>query len=230
MKKAVNKLTKKEPQGKKMKKMARKMGREIDRGSLSLIFWCFLEKRTINRDVKDLEKEERKLLKDIKSAAAKGNFQCLKFLSVGNNDQVRRMAKQLVKVRQNKDKITSATYKMDDVKYTVKNMANNAVVAESMAKATNVVAKMNTKVKPQDLMKTMQAYEMEMEKANIKEEMMDGALEELDEDVALEDEIYNQVLEEVGIEKIGDLDVAPSKEISTKEADTESLGLPALEA
>lgn len=32
MNKAIGKLTQKEPQGKKMRKMAKKVGREIDRG------------------------------------------------------------------------------------------------------------------------------------------------------------------------------------------------------
>lgn len=145
------------------------------------------------------------------------------------------LAKQLVKVRKNKDKIQSTVYKMDDVKFTVKSMAANVVVADSMSKATKVVKKMNNVAKPEKLMKTMQEYEREMEKANIKEEMMDDVLGELDDEgQELEDDIVNQVLEEAGANMLQGLDSAPMTAVGNKtrerEADEDSLGLPALEA
>lgn len=151
--------------------------------------------------MRDLQKQERKLLQDIRKEGEKGN-----------KTRVRDLAKQLVRVRKNIESMHGAVSTMDGVKMQAKQMATNLVVAESMQKATKVAKKINDAVKPEELARRAAEYEREMERANVKQEVMDDALAAAFDDEANEDEaddVVNRVLDEIGIQNLEGLEAVP---------------------
>lgn len=74
------------------------------------------------------------------------------------------------------------------------------------------MGKVNAQMQPAQVMKTMQDFERENAKMNMKEELMDDALSaalDHSDDEAEEDAIVNQVLDEIGIEINDKLSQAP---------------------
>merc|ERR1719175_558883 len=94
-----------------------------------------------------------------------------------------------------------------------KGMASQVKMAEAMKDTTKVMGNMNKMMKPQDVMKNMQAFERESAKLEMSEEMMNDTLDDIlneSGDEEEQDAIVNQVLGEIGIEISGKMSNAPS--------------------
>jgi len=158
--------------------------------------------RGLQRDRAGLEKEEKKLEAEIKKAA-----------KMGNKDACKILAKQLVQLRNQKTRTYAAGAKMSSIQSQAKMMHTNQKMAQSMAKTTTTMSKINKQMDVQKIAKTMQNFEKENMKMEMSEEMMNDAMESAfaesgDEEEA--DNIMNQVLDEIGIEAIGSMSRAPA--------------------
>merc|ERR1719244_2462103 len=92
-------------------------------------------------------------------------------------------------------------------------MASQVKMAEAMKDTTKVMGNMNKVMKPQHVMKNMQAFERESAKLGMSEEMMNDTLDDIlneSGDEEEEDAIVSQVLDEIGIEISDKLSAAPS--------------------
>jgi len=157
--------------------------------------------RELARDRNALERQEKQLEMDIKAAAKRGDKQTATIL-----------AKQLVNLRKQKTRSHAASSKITAVGMQAKGMASQVKMAEAMKDTTKVMGNMNKMMKPQDVMKNMQAFERESAKLEMSEEMMNDTLDDIlneSGDEEEQDAIVNQVLDEIGIEISGKMAGAP---------------------
>lgn len=157
--------------------------------------------RDLQRDRNALERQEKQLEMEIKQAAKRGDKQTATIL-----------AKQLVNLRKQKTRSHAASSKITSVGMQAKGMASQVKMAEAMKDTTKVMGDMNKMMKPQDVMKNMQAFERESAKLEMSEEMMNDTLDDIlneSGDEEEQDAIVNQVLDEIGIEISGKMAGAP---------------------
>merc|ERR1712002_1112695 len=142
--------------------------------------------RELARDRNALERQEKQLELDIKAAAKRGDKQTASIL-----------AKQLVNLRKQKTRSHAASSKITAVGMQAKGMASQVKMAEAMKDTTKVMGNMNKMMKPQDVMRNMQAFERESAKLEMSEEMMNDTLDDIlneSGDEEEQDAIVNQVL------------------------------------
>jgi len=157
--------------------------------------------RELQRDRTALERQEKQLEQQIKQAAKRGDKQTATIL-----------AKQLVNLRKQMTRSHAASSKITAVGMQAKGMASQVKMADAMKNTTKVMTDMNRVMKPQDVMKNMQAFERENAKLEMTEETMNDALDDILNDSGDEEEqdaIVNQVLDEIGIEISGKMAGAP---------------------
>ena len=85
-------------------------------------------------------------------------------------------------------------------------MGANVKLAEAMGQTTKTMANMNKVMKPEQVARTMQEFEMANAKMGMTEEVMNDALDDIlaeSGDEEEEDAIVGQVLDEIGIEISG---------------------------
>ncbi|BFZ25242.1 hypothetical protein BsWGS_28281 [Bradybaena similaris] len=158
--------------------------------------------RDLTRDRNALEREEKKLEMDIKTAAKQGNKQAVTIL-----------AKQLVNLRKQKTKSYAMGSKISAIGNQQKVMSSNMKMAGALATTTKTMTQMNKVMDPQKTAAMMREFEKESAKMDMTGEMMDDTLDDIlaeSGDEEEEDAIVNQVLDEIGIEISGKLVNAPS--------------------
>ncbi|XP_042901793.1 charged multivesicular body protein 2b [Parasteatoda tepidariorum] len=158
--------------------------------------------RDVEKDRRDLERQEKQLEMEIRKAAKQGNKQVATVL-----------AKNLVRVRQQKARTYTAQSKIQSVGSTTKAMASSAKLADTMATTAKTMGAVNREMNPMGIAKTMQDFEKETTKMGMTEEIIEDSLSAvLDEsgDEDEEDAVINQVLDEIGIEISGKMATAPS--------------------
>merc|ERR550517_1296497 len=98
----------------------------------------------------------------------------------------------------------------------------------AMKNMSKLMHAVSNRIKLPELQKSMQRYQMEMEKQNVKQElmadMMDDAFE-VDEDD--EDELIQKVFDEIGLELGAQLEDAPKKQTEPAQVETEDDNLEA---
>ncbi|CAF2491713.1 unnamed protein product [Rotaria sp. Silwood2] len=153
------------------------------------------ELRTTDRDlVRDrhkLEIEEQRLLNEIKKNAATNNKKAVEIL-----------AKQLVKVRNQKEKSLQASGHIQGLATQSTMIASNVRMANAMGTTAKTMAKMNKVMNPEEMSKVTQQFAQEHTKFTITDEMIGETLEAAlgqEGDSEEEDAIVNQVLDEIGI-------------------------------
>ena len=165
------------------KEMAREQKRIITRSN-----------RKLEREIKTLERQEAKYLEAVKTLAQDGQHYVAKILSKdiarnrGQRNQYRSMASQMT-VMQNQ----------------MASMQMNQQVLQSLQSSTQVMQAVNADMNPGQMMQTMKAFAMEMEKAGIQSEMMGDAFEMMEDPSATADadDVYNGILGEIGLEYSG---------------------------
>jgi division protein CdvB (Snf7/Vps24/ESCRT-III family) len=150
----------------------------------------------MDREVRELEKQEKKLTIEIKAEAKKGNKQTATIL-----------AKQMVKLRQQKTRLLVGKTQMKGIGMNLTAMNAQVTVANSMKTAGKAMQSMNAAVDPVALQRTMAQFSAESEKFSMTQEMMDDTLDSMfdDEDEEETDGVVDQVFAELGLETMGQL-------------------------
>jgi len=123
-----------------------------------------------------------------------------------NDPSLKAMAKNLVQVRNQRDKLYSAKAQIGAVGMQVSSMASQVAAATAVGSVTTSMAQANAAVDSKEMAKIMNQFQRENEVMAVREEMMDDALADAFEEEGLEgeaDEITGQVLAELGIELDG---------------------------
>ena len=173
--------------------------------------------RDVDREFRELERSETQLIADIKKRAKAPG------VNPSNDTALKTLAKQLVQIRQQKEKLISTKCQLGAMGMKTTLMSTQISAATAVGSVSGALAKMNTAVDAKDMQKIMNEFVKQNEMLNMKEELMDDALIDAFDSEGVEEEaenVTNQVLAELGLElegKMVGLD-APNKTPARKQA------------
>lgn len=212
-------LFKKKPNVKEAAKAAKKETKREVRSS----------QREMEREIRELEREEKKLLLQIKQRAKQPGVKGM------NDSALKSMAKNLVQIRNQKDKIYASKAHLNSVGMQATSMATQVAAGAAVGSVSAAMGKMNTAIDAKEMTKIMADFTRQNEVMEVRQEMMDDALTDAFDADGIEeeaDEVTGQVLAELGIEMDKDLVglSAPSKTPAGQTVEEELDALPDLKA
>merc|ERR1711976_166821 len=157
--------------------------------------------RDLDRERQHMEQQEKKVIADIKKMAKQGQM-----------DAVKIMAKDLVRTRRYVKKFILMRANIQAVSLKIQTLKSNDAMAQAMKGVTKAMATMNKQLKLPQIQKIMMEFEKQSEIMEMKEEMMNDAIDDAmgDEDDEEEGEaIVSQVLDELGLQMADQLSDLP---------------------
>ena len=133
--------------------------------------------RELDRERTSLERQEKKLMSDIKKAAKDGHM-----------DSAKIMAKDLVRTRGYIKKMYKMSSNMSAISLRLQTMSSSAQMAKCMGGVTKAMRRMNGKMNMPQMSKIMMEFEKQNEMMGMKEEMMGDAMDDAFDDEDDEDE------------------------------------------
>lgn len=130
----------------------------------------------------------------------------------GRSAEARMLAKNLVQVRNAKNRTYQASTQAGAIGTQAKMAQTEATMLNVMGNTAQVMKNANGMVNPEQQMKMLQQFDMESERYKLNQEMTDEVLEsvlggsEVDEET---DDVLNSVLDEIGLEVTGQMGEAP---------------------
>jgi charged multivesicular body protein 2B len=177
--------------------------------------------RDLDKELRNLDRTEKQIIVDIKKLAKKG----------GSDGAVKTLARQLVTLRQQRDKLYAMRGHVTAVGHRTTAVASQAKMATIMSDVTGVMKSANDQMSAQDVAKIMASFARENEVMGMQEDLMDDALIDAFDGEGVEEEsdaIVDSVLAEIGLETLGKMASAPTT--ATASATGESDELADLEA
>jgi len=165
--------------------------------------------RALDRDRANLEREEKKLIADIKKNAKENRL-----------GPVKLMAKDLVRIRKHEDKFVNLSAQLRAISLQMSAMSSTQAINESMKKVTQSMQKLNQSVKVPELQRVMREFAKQSEQMEMKQEMMGDSIDDVmddSEDEKQSEEIVAQVLDEIGVTLGEGLVNVPGKRMAAKE-------------
>jgi len=157
------------------------------------------QKRNVDRSVRQLEREkvglqrqEAKLIQDIKKAAQSNQMGSVKI-----------MAKDLVRIRKHQTKFVNLTAQLRAVALQMSTTASTQALTESMRKVSRAMAALNGTINLPHLQKIMMEFAKQSEQMDMKSEMVGDAVEDVMDNAEDEEEseqVVSQVLDEIGVD------------------------------
>lgn len=158
------------------------------------------EMRVIDRQIRDIQREQEKVKRSIKDAAKKGQ-----------KDVCVVLAKEMIQSKRAVTKLYASKAHMNSVLLSMKNQLAVLRVAGALQKSTEVMKAMQSLVKVPEIQATMRDLSKEMMKAGIIEEMLEDTFESMEDGEEMEEaaeEEVDKILFEI---TAGALGKAPSK-------------------
>ncbi|KAJ1856500.1 ESCRT-III subunit protein did4 [Coemansia sp. RSA 1822] len=148
----------------------------------------------ISRQVVSMERQEKKLLGDIKKAAKEGQTSACKI-----------MAKDLVRTRRYSKKYATMRTSLQALEMRLQRLTTSQQMSTAVLEATKAMRSMNSGMNLPGIQKVLMDFERESGMMDMKEEMidetMDDAMQDDEEDEEEEsEEVVKQVLDEIGIQ------------------------------
>ncbi|XP_003383391.2 PREDICTED: charged multivesicular body protein 2a-like [Amphimedon queenslandica] len=155
--------------------------------------------REIDRERANLEKQERKVIADIKKTAKTGQMAAVKI-----------MAKDLVRTRNHIKKFHLMRANIQGITLKLTTMKSQMAMAQSMKGVSRAMNRMNAQMKLPQIQKIMMDFERESEIMDMKEEMISDTMEDvMGEDEEEESEaVVQQVFDELGLQWVDELSKA----------------------
>jgi division protein CdvB (Snf7/Vps24/ESCRT-III family) len=191
--------------------------------------------RDMDREVRELDRQEKQVVLELKQRA--------KTVSSSNDPTLKALAKQLVQIRTQRDKMISAKAQLGAMGMHATVMASQIGATSALSSVTESMKTANKVMDVKATTKIMVEFQRENERMNVKGEMMDDMLASAFDNDEMEEEaenVTNQVLAELGVELDSQLVGlnAPSKnpnasngeQLSTAEQDALDDLLPDLKA
>jgi len=177
------------------------------------------QKRALNRAIRDLDRErvkleqqEKALIVNIKNTAKKNQVNACKI-----------MAKDLVRTRRYIQKFYEMKTQLQAVSLRIQTLQSNQTMTEAMKGVSSAMKAMNKQINLPQINKIMMNFEKESELMDIKEEMMNDAIDNVMEEEDDEEEsenIVNQIFDEIGISLNQELVDTPQTSLGTKVSNT----------
>ncbi|KAK0143343.1 Charged multivesicular body protein 3 [Merluccius polli] len=156
--------------------------------------------RVIDRQIRDIQREEEKVKRSIKDAAKKGQ-----------RDVCIMLAKEMILSRRAVSKLYASKAQMNSVLLSMKNQLAVVRVAGALQKSTEVMKAMQSLVKIPEIQATMRDLSKEMINAGIIEEMMEDTFESMEDGEDMEEAAEEEVDKILFDITAGALGKAPSK-------------------
>lgn len=148
--------------------------------------------RDLDREKAKMENQEKKVIADIKKMAKQGQM-----------DAVKIMAKDLVRTRRYVKKFILMKANIQAVSLKIQTLRSNNAMATAMKGVTKAMQTMNRQLKLPQIQQIMMEFEKQSEIMDMKEEMMNDAIDDALGDEGDEEEsdaIVAQVLDELGLQ------------------------------
>lgn len=158
------------------------------------------EMRVIDRQIREIQREEEKVKRSIKEAAKKGE-----------KDVCVILAKEMVQSKRAVTKLYASKAQMNSVQLSMKNQLALLRVSGSLQKSTEVMKAMQNLIKVPEIQATMRELSKEMMKAGIIEEMLEDTFESMDDSEDMEEAAEAEVDKILFEITAGALGKAPSK-------------------
>lgn len=156
----------------------------------------------LDRQVRQIKREEDKIKKSLKEAAKKNDKQVCTIL-----------AKEIVRSRKAVNRIYASKATLSSVQLQMAQQLATIKVSGSLQKSTEVMAAMQKLVRLPEIADTMREMSKEMTKAGILEEMIEETMESLEDSEEIEEEAQGEVdkvLWELTDGKLGEAPAVPS--------------------
>jgi charged multivesicular body protein 2A len=183
--------------------------------------------RMIRKAVRDLEREiekmkanQKKLEKDIKKYAKENQTATVKI-----------MVKDLVRNKNYVNRFIMMKTQLTAVGLKIQTIKSNEAMSSAMKDVTKCLVLLNKQMSVPELQRVMNEFMSEQEKNDIQQEIMNDTMDEAmmeDDSEQQEDAIYNQVMDELGLQFGEEVPSAPSSVVAgTKAVEAEQLPVPA---
>lgn len=149
----------------------------------------------MDRELRELERQEKQVTMELKQRA--------KSISNSKDPALTALAKQLVQVRKQKEKLLATKAHIGAVGMHATSMASQVAAASAIGSVTGAMTVANNAMDIKATNKIMQEFQRENERLEVKQEMMDEALMDAFDNEEVEEEaenLTNQVLAELGVE------------------------------
>ncbi|CBY33517.1 unnamed protein product [Oikopleura dioica] len=158
--------------------------------------------RDLDRERAAMEKQEQKIIADIKKMAKKNEM-----------GTVRIMAKDLVRTRNTCKKFMLMRANIQGVSLKMTTIKSQHAMSEAMKGVTRAMGRMNKQMNLPQIQKIMQQFEKESEIMDMKEEMMNDVMDDAmgaSDDEEESENLVNKVLDELGLENMAEVGAIPS--------------------
>ncbi|XP_058765437.1 vacuolar protein sorting-associated protein 2 homolog 3-like [Vicia villosa] len=170
--------------------------------------------RGIEKEIRGLQLEEKKLVAEIKRTA-----------KTGNEDATKILARQLVRLRQQISNLQNSRAQMRGMATHTQAQFAQSSVSVGLKGASKAMEAMNKQMAPGKQAKVIQEFQKQTAQLDITTEMMSDAIDDvLDDDEAEEETevLTNQVLDEIGVDLASQLSAAPKGRLKTKNTENVS--------
>ncbi|VVC35417.1 Snf7 family [Cinara cedri] len=199
---------------------------------LKLLFGCRMtpnemlrkNQRALNRALRDLDNEnmrmkqqEKKIIMDIKKMAKDGKMESVKI-----------MARDLVRTRHYQKKFMMMKANVQAVSLKIQILKSQNEMGQAMKGVTKVIHNMNRQLNLPQIQRILQDFEKQSEIMDMKEEVLNDAIDDAMEDEGDEgetDQIVIQVLDELGLQLTDQLSGLPSVSGSISLAATDKMSM-----
>ncbi|KAG0140853.1 hypothetical protein CROQUDRAFT_664611 [Cronartium quercuum f. sp. fusiforme G11] len=141
------------------------------------------EERQLDREIRAIETAQNKVKIHLKQLAAKNDLKNCKML-----------AKEIVRSNKQKDRLFTSKARLNSIRMQLQHQLATLKITGTLQKSTEIMKLSNSLIKLPELTKTMQEMSKEMMKAGIMSEMVEDAIDTLDED---EEELEEEAEQEV---------------------------------
>lgn len=175
----------------------------------------------LDRQIRQIQREEDKIKKSLKEAAAKND-----------KDVCNILAKEVIRSKKAINKIHTSKAHLNSVQLHMKNQLGVLRIAGSLQKSTEVMQAMHALVKLPEISGTMQEMSREMTKMGILEEMIEETMESIEDTEEIEEEAQSEIdkiLWEVTAGKLGQAPSVPSGAVSVAAKEEEAVAGPSVE-
>eukprot|EP01127_Copromyxa_protea_P003073 TRINITY_DN12944_c0_g1_i1.p1 TRINITY_DN12944_c0_g1~~TRINITY_DN12944_c0_g1_i1.p1 ORF type:complete len:225 (-),score=65.86 TRINITY_DN12944_c0_g1_i1:66-740(-) len=152
-------------------------------------------KKGINKSKRDLDKE----IRGLERQEAKVELEIKKYARLGQNSSAKLMAKELVRIRKQKEALMKTKVTLGTVASRTETASANMAVQRAMSGATRAMKTANQINSPEKFQATMQEFERQSTIMDLQEELLDELLEDSSEASEVE-ELVGAVFDEIGLE------------------------------
>ncbi|XP_055380276.1 charged multivesicular body protein 3 [Condylostylus longicornis] len=189
--------------------------------------WCSKIRKEgyqLDRQIRGIQREEEKVKRSLKQAAAKGDKESCVIL-----------AKEVIRARKAINRIHTSKAHLNSIQLQMKNQLATLRVSGSLQKSTEVMQAMQNLIRYPELAGIMQDMSKEMMKAGIIEEMLDETMDSIEDSEEMEEQAQaevDKVLWEITDGKLGEAPevpqgavagTAPKETVAAEESDEEDL-------